>query len=86
MTSRDFCFWLQGLFEVGDPKTLDERQVALLRQHLRLVFEHEIPEAAHEPVAGPQPSGEPTKAVAKLVKELREEQQRVPRRRPGLFC
>jgi hypothetical protein len=42
MTSRDFCFWIQGLFELCEPKTLDERQTALIRQHLALVFKHEI--------------------------------------------
>jgi hypothetical protein len=42
MTSRDFCFWLQGLFELTDPPHLDARQTALIRQHLALVFRHEI--------------------------------------------
>lgn len=42
MTSRDFCFWLQGLFELHDPKRLDERQTRLIKQHLNLVFVHEI--------------------------------------------
>lgn len=48
MTSRDFCYWLQGLFEVGDVKQLDERQTDLIRRHLTLVFVHEI-----DPAAGP---------------------------------
>lgn len=42
MTSRDFCYWLQGLFELSDPKTLDERQVDLIKRHLNMVFIHEI--------------------------------------------
>jgi len=42
MTSRDFCFWLQGLYELGEPKTLDENQTELIRRHLELVFVHEI--------------------------------------------
>jgi hypothetical protein len=40
--ARDFCYWLQGLFELQDPKTLDERQTRLIKQHLNLVFIHEI--------------------------------------------
>jgi len=48
MTSRDFCYWLQGVFEVGDVKQLDARQTELVRRHLALVFKHEI-----DPSAGP---------------------------------
>ena len=42
MTSRDFCYWLQGLFELGGPKALDEKQTDLVKRHLAMVFVHEI--------------------------------------------
>jgi hypothetical protein len=42
MTSRDFCFWLQGFFEIQDPKSLDEKQLEAVKKHLSLVFIHEI--------------------------------------------
>ena len=42
MTSRDFAYWLQGLFELADPKTLNEKQTELIKRHLNLVFIHEI--------------------------------------------
>lgn len=45
MKSRDFCYWLQGFFEISptsDKKDLNERQVNLIQQHLALVFKHEI--------------------------------------------
>lgn len=42
MNSRDFCYWLQGLFELGDIKSLDERQTELIKKHLHMVFVHEI--------------------------------------------
>lgn len=42
MTSRDFCFWLQGLFELGEVSALNEKQTTLIQRHLALVFEHEI--------------------------------------------
>lgn len=42
MTSENFVFWLQGLFELGDPKELNEKQTELIRRHLALVFIHEI--------------------------------------------
>lgn len=54
MKSRDFAFWLQGFFELGGGDTgLSATQVAVIRQHLGLVFEHdpEIGAPAHPPVA-----------------------------------
>jgi hypothetical protein len=42
MTSRDFCYWLQGLFELSEPVTLNEKQTDLIKRHLALVFIHEI--------------------------------------------
>jgi len=48
MTSRDFCYWLQGVFEVANPATLDAKQVDLIKRHLSLVFIHEI-----DPLAPP---------------------------------
>jgi hypothetical protein len=32
MKSVEFCYWLQGLFEVGDPATLNEKQVDLIKR------------------------------------------------------
>lgn len=42
MNSRDFCFWLQGLFELSNPATLDAKQTDLIKRHLNMVFQHEI--------------------------------------------
>lgn len=42
MTSREFCYWLQGHFELNKPTTLDAEQTELIRKHLQLVFIHEI--------------------------------------------
>jgi hypothetical protein len=42
MTSRDFCYWLQGFFELNDPYTIDEDQTIQIKSHLALVFKHEI--------------------------------------------
>lgn len=42
MTSRDFVYWLQGLFELSDINNLNEKQTELIRRHLSLVFQHEI--------------------------------------------
>lgn len=77
MTSRDFCFWLQGFLELRDPKGdganrqdlfLSAEQVACVKQHLALVFKHEIDpsmgpakhqaalDAIHNPIPGPGPT------------------------------
>ena len=42
MTSRDFCYWLQGHFEISNPKTLSSVEVEMIKKHLNLVFKHEI--------------------------------------------
>ena len=42
MTSRDFVYWLQGFFEVSDSKELNEKQTQIVKNHLNLVFKHEI--------------------------------------------
>lgn len=47
MTSRDFCFWLQGFFEINrandsDSTAISTEQVELIKKHLALVFKHEI--------------------------------------------
>ena len=61
MTSRDFCYWLQGFFEIaegGDPDIMQRTdgltysQVEMIKKHLALVFLHEIDpsagDAAHQ--------------------------------------
>ncbi len=43
MNSIDFCFWLQGYFELtnaGDHLSVE--QVQTVKNHLHLVFVHEI--------------------------------------------
>jgi hypothetical protein len=42
MTSRDFVFWLQGMFELGKFESLNKEQTRIIRKHLNLVFIHDI--------------------------------------------
>ena len=49
MTSRDFCYWLQGWIEVETAgqtpmpaRGLNPVQVAVIQAHLNMVFAHEI--------------------------------------------
>lgn len=42
MKSTEFVFWLQGFFELSESNTLSEKQVEIIKNHLKLVFYHEI--------------------------------------------
>jgi hypothetical protein len=57
MTSRDFCYWLQGYFELSEIPQVDDRgrerakpavdflsekHLQTIKNHLALVFKHEI--------------------------------------------
>jgi hypothetical protein len=53
MTPQDFCYWLQGLLEVGQPKALNETQVQQIAEHLALVFKKVTPSARETSTAPP---------------------------------
>ena len=42
MKSRDFCFWLQGFFELSDDQAISATKAKMIQDHLALVFAHEI--------------------------------------------
>jgi hypothetical protein len=66
MTSRDFCFWLQGFFEISGDKALSAEQGATVRKHLALVFKHKI-----DPSMGPQ-------AVQQALNEIHHGPSQIP--------
>lgn len=41
MTERDFCYWLQGFFELNQPECLTPEQTNEVRKHLYNVFQHD---------------------------------------------
>lgn len=51
MTSRDFCFWLQGYFELRQNKAavIEPEQAKMIQRHLALVFKHEIDPSIPDP-------------------------------------
>ena len=53
MTSRDFCYWLQGYFEITeelkDGRGIGAGQTDMIRRHLALVFKHEIDPSMPDP-------------------------------------
>lgn len=65
MTSRDFCYWLQGYFELNDlvsnkpgEDPITPKQADMIRKHLAMVFKHEI-----DPLMGPQMHQEELTAI-----------------------
>lgn len=42
MKSRDFCYWLQGFFELTKDVQITPEQNTKIRNHLAMVFKHEI--------------------------------------------
>lgn len=72
MKSSEFCYWLQGMFELGDVRSLSEHQTKIIKQHLALVFKHDIDpsygDKAHQEELqaihdGPKPPHEPIGGV-----------------------
>lgn len=37
MNSDQFCYWLQGFFELTDAKEVNQKQVEVIKEHLNLV-------------------------------------------------
>lgn len=65
MTSRDFCYWLQGYFEIQGPKTIDKDQLETIQKHLNLVFKHEI-----DPTFGDKKKQDALNAIHKPNKDM----------------
>ncbi len=48
MTAEQFVYWLQGFMEVANPKTLDESQTQVIKDHLKLLFDKQTPDRDSE--------------------------------------
>ena len=42
MKAAEFCYWIQGFFELSESEQLTPRQVEIIKNHLKLVFYHDI--------------------------------------------
>lgn len=47
MKATEFCYWLQGLFEIHNTIQLNSNQVDLIKKHLQMVFLHEKNPSKH---------------------------------------
>lgn len=44
MTPENFCYWLQGFFEISKTTEMTALQVEEIKNHLSLVFKKETPD------------------------------------------
>lgn len=42
MKAVEFCYWLQGFFELSEASSLNWEQTGMIKQHLDMVFIHDI--------------------------------------------
>jgi len=42
MTPEQFCYWLNGHFDLAGDNKLSEEQVKVIREHLELVFNKKV--------------------------------------------
>ena len=43
MTAEQFTYWLQGFIEINDPKTIEEKETQIIKDHLATVFKKVTP-------------------------------------------
>lgn len=85
MTSREFCYWLQGFFEINfdcepgaAPEGLTPEQTGCIRRHLSMVFKHEIdPSYPNQSELGALHEGKAPPTLAELYKLLEEERPKI---------
>lgn len=50
MTAEQFCYWLQGYFEMTENATLSPNQILMIKDHLGLVFNKVTPDLGQPPM------------------------------------
>lgn len=86
MTPEQFVYWLQGFLEVQDPKTLDERQTQILKDHMALVLTKETPARPAFPsgkLCAPDLSKDLKELVDKVLKEGKPKDNRTLKEKLG---
>lgn len=48
MNAQEFTYWLQGFFELSESNSLTEKQVEIIKDHLKLVFTKVTPDHSKE--------------------------------------
>jgi hypothetical protein len=69
MTPDQFCYWLQGMFEITNTKQLSETQTKIIKEHLQLVFTKVTPDHDKD-LLTEQEESELEEALKKLQDEI----------------
>lgn len=81
MTPEQFCYWLQGFFELSCPiDGLSPTQIAMIRDHLDLVFTKVTPDRSKKQVLLSE------KTDGQKFQEVLEELKVDPFSRPDTYC
>lgn len=65
MTPVEFCYWLQGFFEVSEAEEVTPKQTEMIKNHLALVFHHSI-----------DPSYTKDKSAQQILQEIHDGQEK----------
>lgn len=55
MTAQEFCFWLQGYFDISKASQMGEEQVSIVRAQLSNVFHNKTKDTLVNPLKGLNP-------------------------------
>ena len=84
MTPENFCYWLQGFFEISGTTELTKEQVAMIEEHLQLVFNKQTGKKKEiEPMPIPRKEPESYCSQGNIFNGLTEEEMKND---PTLIC
>ena len=69
MTPENFVYWLQGMFELTNTKTMFAQQVEIIKNHLQLVFDKQTPDVIIDDV---DLSGQGVEDLLDLIKKKKD--------------
>lgn len=73
MTEKEFVIWLHGFLEISQAKTLDEKQLQVIKDHLETFFIKITPDRENKNNHKEDPWSEKIKQLEELVKEQQKE-------------
>ena len=69
MNSRDFVYFLQGFFEISKTTEVTSEQVTIIKNHLNMVFKHEI-DPSHGDAAHQKKLSDAHQGLSEAIKKL----------------
>jgi hypothetical protein len=85
MTEKEFIVWLHGFLEISEAKALNEKQVAIIKDHLSLFFQKVTPDRSEPPSTEELRSDYWKKMCEEISKELDKERGQNSKNYPWNF-